>query len=181
MTLVQQLDDPPLSTPYLSELASSLLGHLESEALALSETTRTLETLQQGLRGASLEKLRTSQVEQESLSVRLEQLRQVRVDLIRAIGAALHTAPEAVTVRALAARLPGALGQQLDEVRQRTHRLARQVESLNQQNAVLAMHCLTFVQGCLSDLYGEATAAARYSSAGRTVEAPRGSLVEVRG
>jgi exonuclease VII large subunit len=163
----------PTATDHRVGLASALLDHLAQEEAALREATVSLESLNQALREASLEQIKNLRGEQEGVASRLEHLKRTRAEL-------MQQSPQTPTIRALTAGLPSPLSEKLDTARERTLTLARQVESLNRQNTILALHCLAFVQDCFQDLYGEASVS-RYSSAGRTIAGPRGSLLEAQG
>jgi hypothetical protein len=173
-----------LSTPHqpdLTDMAGACLEQMAEEEKALGALIQAGRELQQALLGRDARTLREAQQKTDELAHSLTSLREQRASLRQRLGESLGCGAELATVRLLAGRVGGAVGEQLSAARQRARTLAETVDALTRRNAALASYCLGFVQRCLAEITGAGRAGSRYGPSGTQVEASRGCLLQARG
>lgn len=171
---------PADTTWTLTHVAETLLDHLTQESAVLEDVLALLTDLNQALRQAALARVEANHAKQLVLAARLEAIRQARAEQVRVAAAVLGIPPEQFTVGQLVARLPIKAARVLDGGRRRTRDLATKVHALNRRNALIAGTGLSWVRERIEDLSNEIVIG-RYGATGKTLEAPRSSLIVVQG
>jgi hypothetical protein len=161
-------------------LAALCLQHLERERAALGEALAALRENRKALLQGNPSALAEAGQRQQAAADASARLRLLRDDFRREAAAQLNLAPEGVTLRALAAALPGPAGQQVAAARSELAALADEVSRLAASNTSLMHSCLGFIQRVVRDLTG-APSPSRYGRAGTFQEPSSHPLFQVRG
>lgn len=162
-------------------LSLACLAHMQQEEAMLAETLDSLRLVRAALRGGSLDSLKDALDRQARLAHASQELRERRARLRREMSAVLGIAPQSVTLKMLAARLPGDAGTRLASCRDRLSAMAAEVDHLNRANAALVGQSLDFLERFFIEITGGDRGGAGYSSAGATRAPALGSIIEARG
>ena len=156
------------------------LVHLGREAETLAKACQTLEEVQQAIVSRSREDLSPRVERQAALSAEVVQASQARQQLRATLGQALGIPPESVTVSRLIQLAAPDQTEQLRAQAQHLAVLARRVEQLTYQNALLAQQQVDLFQRLLSCLTGKESSAPRYQANGEAEPDSSCSVIEVR-
>lgn len=170
-----------LTEPSATTLSLACLAHMQQEEAMLAETLESLRRVRAALRGGSIDSLKDALNRQARIAHASSELRERRAKLRREMAAALGVPPHGVTLKMLAARLPGEAGARLASCRDRLNAMATEVDRLNRANAALVGQSLDFLERFFIEITGGDRGGSGYSPAGATREPTLGSIIEARG
>jgi hypothetical protein len=165
----------------VTTLSLACLAHMQQEEAMLAETLESLEQVRTALRGGGIDALKDALDRQTRIAHASAELRDRRAKLRRQMSAVLGVAPHVVTIKMLAARLPGEAGARLASCRDRLNEMAARVDRVNRANAALVGQSLDFLERFFIEITGGERDGTGYGPAGDTREPALGSIIEARG
>jgi hypothetical protein len=165
----------------LERISNLCETHLLQEEAWLTEAVRSLEAVRDGLVQNDWQVLTRALEEQGLILSRIDGVRDDRQRLRQDIADSFAVTVEEACIDIVAQALPKAKAQSLRTQRDRTSRLARQVEQLNRHNAYLTNFSQDFTNQVLANITGEPTPVERYGARGVCQPSFCGSLLEARG
>lgn len=167
--------------PVAPAIALACLAHMEHEEAMLAGTLESLREVRSALLDGDLGALKQALDQQAHTARAAEELRRRRVTARAEWAAAIGVPANAVTLAALAARLPADTAERLDRCRARLKQMAAEVEQLNRGNAALVRHSLEFLHEFFVSVTGGEHVGDRYRPSGALERTACGTLFEGRG
>jgi flagellar biosynthesis/type III secretory pathway chaperone len=165
----------------LDRISNLCENHLLQEEAWLTEAVRSLEAVRDGLVQNDWQVLTRALEDQGIILSSVDSVREDRRRLRQEIAAIFTVSLEDACIETVAQALPMAQAKSLRSQRDRTSRLARQVEQLNRHNAYLTNFSQDFTNQVLANITGEPTSVERYGARGVCHSVTCGSLLQARG
>lgn len=164
--------------PSLAPLAEAFLRHLRLEEDRLRAARDALADLYDAARRGDLDRVRSGQPARDAAAAALGALPAARAAVAAPLAAALGLPAEAVTLSAVAARLPAPWVEQVAAARDRLRALAAEAADLQRRNAILVHHLRSFFGGVLA---GDDAPPPRYGPSGDRLGPAAAAVISARG
>jgi flagellar biosynthesis/type III secretory pathway chaperone len=165
----------------LNRISTFCETHLQQEEAWLTEAVKSLEAVRDGLVQNDWQVLNQALEQQGLILARVDAVRDARHQLRQEIAETFGVAVEDACIDTVARVLPQAKAATLRSLRDRTSRLARQVEQLNRHNAYLTNFSQDFTNQVLANITGEPAPVERYGARGICHPVTCGSMLQARG
>ncbi len=162
----------------LADLARRTLADLDQEAVALDAALETARRVRAALRAGDPDALATELQHQPDAPP--DERGRRRWQLRQEWAGVLGTSPEAVTLTAVAGRLPAEEAGRLTRLQERLRGLAAEADELNRGNAAMAGQCRNFLREVLGGIAG-GHGGGCYSPRGSQLGTVFDPLIEARG
>ncbi|MCS6867089.1 MAG: flagellar export chaperone FlgN [Gemmataceae bacterium] len=151
-------------------LVQSFLQHLQHEETLLREALAITKTLYTALVAGDLGSAQNSSLRQETLAAALQEAAHRRAEAAVALAREVGFTGSALTLSALAARLPEPLATEVIMARDRLAVLTAELTVAQTRNANLLHHLRSYLRGVLSD--ADSDVPVRYGPSGARIDAP---------